>query len=73
MAGLKQKGELYLGTQGFAYDFTPEYAARLDVYGFFNNHYAGHSPASVRTFAALLGGAPPEGPAVTGGTLFDED
>lgn len=27
----------------------------IDVYGFFNNHYAGHSPASVRQFASLLG------------------
>ncbi len=29
--------------------------AGTDVYGFFNNHFAGHSPASVRQFAALLG------------------
>jgi uncharacterized protein YecE (DUF72 family) len=29
--------------------------AGIDVYGFFNNHFAGHSPASVRQFAALLG------------------
>jgi uncharacterized protein YecE (DUF72 family) len=27
----------------------------VDVYGFFNNHFAGHSPASVRQFAELLG------------------
>jgi len=27
----------------------------VNVYGFFNNHFAGHSPASVRQFAALLG------------------
>ena len=27
----------------------------VDVYGFFNNHYAGHSPASVRQFSAMLG------------------
>jgi uncharacterized protein YecE (DUF72 family) len=27
----------------------------VDVYGFFNNHFAGHSPASVRQFAKLLG------------------
>lgn len=26
-----------------------------DVFGFFNNHYAGHSPESVRQFAAMLG------------------
>jgi uncharacterized protein YecE (DUF72 family) len=28
--------------------------AGVDVYGYFNNHFAGHSPASVRQFAALL-------------------
>jgi uncharacterized protein YecE (DUF72 family) len=28
---------------------------RIDVYGFFNNHYAGHSPASVHQFARLMG------------------
>lgn len=27
----------------------------VNVYGFFNNHFAGHSPESVRQFAALLG------------------
>ena len=27
----------------------------VDVYGFFNNHFAGHSPESVRQFAAILG------------------
>lgn len=27
----------------------------VDVYGFFNNHFAGHSPASVRQFADILG------------------
>lgn len=27
----------------------------VTVYGFFNNHFAGHSPESVRQFAALLG------------------
>jgi uncharacterized protein YecE (DUF72 family) len=27
----------------------------IDVYGFFNNHYAGHSPASVLQFAAIMG------------------
>jgi uncharacterized protein YecE (DUF72 family) len=26
----------------------------VDVYGFFNNHFAGHSPASVRQFAEML-------------------
>jgi uncharacterized protein YecE (DUF72 family) len=28
--------------------------ARIDVYGYFNNHYAGHSPATVRQFEAML-------------------
>jgi uncharacterized protein YecE (DUF72 family) len=27
----------------------------VDVFGFFNNHFAGHSPASVRQFAGILG------------------
>ena len=27
----------------------------VDVYGYFNYHFAGHSPASVRQFAELLG------------------
>jgi uncharacterized protein YecE (DUF72 family) len=27
----------------------------VDVYGFFNNHFAGHSPESVRMFAEILG------------------
>jgi uncharacterized protein YecE (DUF72 family) len=27
----------------------------VDVYGYFNNHFAGHSPASVRQFADLVG------------------
>ncbi len=38
----------------------------LDIYGYFNNHFAGHSPASVHQFASMLGielrpagGAPP--------------
>jgi uncharacterized protein YecE (DUF72 family) len=26
----------------------------VDVYGFFNNHFAGHSPASLRQFAGML-------------------
>ncbi len=34
----------------------------IDVFGFFNNHYAGHSPASVRQFAELLGVDLPENP-----------
>jgi uncharacterized protein YecE (DUF72 family) len=34
----------------------------VDVYGYFNNHYAGHSPASVRQFEEMLalGGLEPE-------------
>lgn len=32
----------------------------IDLYGYFNNHFAGHSPASLRQFEALLGlGAEP--------------
>ena len=27
----------------------------VDVYGYFNNHFAGHSPASARQFADMLG------------------
>lgn len=34
----------------------------IDVYGFFNNHFAGHSPESVRQFASLLGEPLPEAP-----------
>ncbi len=30
----------------------------VEVWGYFNNHWAGHSPASVRQFAALLGREP---------------
>ena len=30
-------------------------ASGVDVFGFFNNHFAGHSPESVRQFASLLG------------------
>jgi len=26
----------------------------IDIYGYFNNHFAGHSPASVRQFAAMM-------------------
>jgi hypothetical protein len=26
----------------------------VDVYGYFNNHFAGHSPASVRQFEEIL-------------------
>ncbi|MBN1265691.1 MAG: DUF72 domain-containing protein [Anaerolineales bacterium] len=27
----------------------------IDIYGYFNNHFAGHSPASVRQFAEMIG------------------
>ena len=27
----------------------------VDIYGYFNNHFAGHSPESVRQFASMLG------------------
>jgi uncharacterized protein YecE (DUF72 family) len=30
----------------------------IDVYGYFNNHYAGHSPASARAFLELVGITP---------------
>jgi uncharacterized protein YecE (DUF72 family) len=30
----------------------------IDVYGYFNNHYAGHSPASARAFMELVGMTP---------------
>jgi uncharacterized protein YecE (DUF72 family) len=30
----------------------------IDVYGYFNNHYAGHSPASARAFLELVGMTP---------------
>jgi uncharacterized protein YecE (DUF72 family) len=29
-----------------------------DIYGFFNNHFAGHSPASAREMQGLLGQQP---------------
>ena len=29
--------------------------AGVDIYGYFNNHFAGHSPASVRRFAETMG------------------
>jgi uncharacterized protein YecE (DUF72 family) len=50
----------------------------VDVFGFFNNHYAGHSPASVRQFASLLGvelpETAPDDPAVSQMTLdLDHD
>jgi len=30
----------------------------IDVYGYFNNHYQGHSPASARAFMELVGITP---------------
>jgi uncharacterized protein YecE (DUF72 family) len=33
----------------------PEIAARISVYGYFNNHFAGHSPASARELQERLG------------------
>ena len=45
----------------------------VDVYGFFNNHFAGHSPESVRQFASMLGYqiSPADGP--PGGYQFAMD
>jgi uncharacterized protein YecE (DUF72 family) len=34
----------------------------VDVYGYFNNHFAGHSPASVKQFAEMMGYDPGEPP-----------
>ena len=48
----------------------------VDVYGFFNNHYAGFSPGSVHQFAAMLGvelGAPMEGSHSTGQIRLELD
>ena len=43
----------------------------IDVYGYVNNHYAGHSPASVRTFMELVGIDPPDpGELEPQGSLF---
>lgn len=43
----------------------------IDVYGYFNNHYAGHSPASVRAFMELIGETPPDpGSLEPQGSLF---
>jgi uncharacterized protein YecE (DUF72 family) len=33
----------------------PEIAKRVSVYGYFNNHFAGHSPASARELQNRLG------------------
>ncbi len=43
----------------------------IDVYGYVNNHYAGHSPASVRAFMELVGIDPPDpGDLEPQGSLF---
>ena len=34
-----------------------------EVYGYFNNHYAGHGPASARELLAALGAPAPAPPA----------
>jgi uncharacterized protein YecE (DUF72 family) len=41
----------------------------IDVYAYFNNHYAGHSPASVRLFAEMLGWTLAGGKPGPGGAL----
>jgi len=33
----------------------PDLARRIAVYGYFNNHFAGHSPASARELQGRLG------------------
>lgn len=45
--------------------------AGIDVYGYFNNHFAGHSPASVRRFAQIMGVE--LGPAAGGGPQMNMD
>ncbi len=43
----------------------------IDVHGYVNNHYAGHSPASVRAFMELVGIDPPDpGELEPQGSLF---
>ncbi len=37
--------------------------ALREIYGYFNNHYAGHGPASARTLLSALGQPAPRGPA----------
>jgi uncharacterized protein YecE (DUF72 family) len=41
-----------------------------EIYGYFNNHYAGHGPASARSLLAMLGQTPPPPPAERQGDLF---
>lgn len=46
-------------------------AARLkEIYGFFNNHYSGHAPASARDLLRLLGRETPDPPGRRQGDLF---
>ena len=40
------------------------------IYGYFNNHYAGHGPASARSLMAMLGLKPAAPPAERQGELF---
>jgi uncharacterized protein YecE (DUF72 family) len=46
----------------------PVLATKVKVYGYVNNHYAGHSPASVRMLQAMLGQTPKD-PALLGEQL----
>ena len=50
---------------------TPLIERGVDVYGYFNNHYAGHSPATLRAFMKLVG-LPPRDPGelASQGSLF---
>jgi uncharacterized protein YecE (DUF72 family) len=41
-----------------------------EIYGYFNNHYTGHAPATAREFLLLLGQDPPPPPVQTQGELF---
>ena len=41
-----------------------------EIYGFFNNHYSGHAPASAREMLALLGRETPDPPGERQGDLF---
>jgi uncharacterized protein YecE (DUF72 family) len=45
--------------------------AGIDVFGYFNNHFAGHSPESVRQFAALLNQKLPSPEAESSGQQLD--
>jgi len=41
-----------------------------EIYGFFNNHYSGHAPATARQLLSLLGRETPEPPGQRQGDLF---